>query len=554
VLLAVLASAGVWAGADRGGPPERSASTGVRPLDARLYLEAACGIPTDWARYVYRGWDPGPQRAWDLAVVPRAENWFGSFTGTSHSGPYAYLQRVPLVLYGPEFIARRGDVRLDREVTIADLAPTYAQLMGFELPDAAAPGLPELLDDAGPPAVIVTLVIDGGGWNVLNAWPNAWPHLRDLMEEGASVQDAVVGSSPSITPAIHTNLSTGQFPRTHGVMAIVARSDEGKIVSGFADQPYLATPDRADPTVTLDTPTLADLWDLAAGNEAQIAMIASQNFHLGMIGHGAALEGGDSDIAAMTDLERVEWATNPEFYTLPRYASAVEGPEEDLRSIDIADGRADGQWRGHEYWRIDATPAYASWENRLLEELMLNEGFGSDDVTDLVYLNYKAPDAAGHRWNMTSAEQSDVLESVDRAIAQVIDFLERAVGSGRFVVAVTADHGQTPLGGRGWPIAQGEVNIDLQRRFDHIDNNVRILQRTSSALYFTNRREMKRNGVTPEDIASYLTQYSIGENLPQGENAPSAFRARLDEQVFAAVIPGRRIDDMARCHGITSDG
>jgi hypothetical protein len=39
-----------------------------------------------------------------------------------------------------------------------------------------------------------------------------------------------------------------------------------------------------------------------------------------------------------------------------------------------------------------------------------------------------------------------------------------------------------------------------------------------------------------------------------GVDAPSAFRARLDEQVFGAVIPGRRIDDMARCHGITSDG
>jgi hypothetical protein len=553
-LLALLASAGAWAASDRRGNLELKASPDLFPVDADLYLEAACELPADWARYVHRGWQPSPKRAWDLALVPRSGNWFGSFATTSHSGPYRYLQRVPLVLYGPGFISRRGAVRIDREVTIADLAPTYAQLMGFQLPDTSARGLPELLNDTErAPAVIVTLVIDGGGWNVLNRWPDTWPRLRELMNEGASVQDAVVGSSPSITPAVHTNMSTGQYPRTHGVMAIVARSDEGELVSGFSDQPFIAAAHRADPTIMLDTPTLADLWDVTTGNVAEIAMIAPQNFHLGMIGHGAAFEGGDKDIAAMTDLGEVEWATNPEFFALPDYVSAVEGPEGDLRSVDIADGRADGLWRGHEYWRIDATPAYAPWENRLLMELMRQEGFGSDDVTDLVYLNYKAPDAAGHRWNMISPEQGDVLESVDRAIAEVVDFLERTVGNGRFVLAVTADHGQTPLDGRGWPIRQGEVSDDLQRRFDRIDNGERLLERTSTALYFTNRRELKRNGVTPEEVASYLTQYSMGDNIPDGEDVPRVFRSRLDERVFAAVIPGRRMNELAGCHGIASD-
>jgi len=29
-------------------------------------------------------------------------------------------------------------------------------------------------------------VIDGGGWNVLRQWPDAWPNLKCLMREGGN--------------------------------------------------------------------------------------------------------------------------------------------------------------------------------------------------------------------------------------------------------------------------------------------------------------------------------------------------------------------------------
>jgi arylsulfatase A-like enzyme len=402
------------------------------------------------------------------------------------------------------------------------------------------------------PRMLVTIVIDGGGWNVLHHWPDTWPGLAGLMRQGASLQDAVVGSSPSITPAVHTTLSTGHWPRRHGVMAIVARTDKGDLASGFASRPYAAGPRDADPTVTLDSTTLADEWDRSNGNRAGVAMIASQSFHAGMVGHGSALPGADKDIAAMTLLDEVAWATNPDFYRLPGYVNESVGPPNDLlAAVDRADGQADGRWRGHGYWRIDATPAYARWENEVARSIIDREGFGNDRVTDLLYINYKAPDAAGHRWNMLSIEQRDVLISVDTAIHELVDLLDARVGRRNYAAVVTADHGQTPLDyEEGWPIGQGELRRDIERTFDARDNAVPVVERVSTALYFMNRSEMERNHVTPEEIASYLSGYTVRDNVPSDEPLPRRYAARADDAVFAAAVPGRRLDDLVRCtHG-----
>jgi hypothetical protein len=518
------------------------------------YLRSACRIPPEWGRYLYRGWNPGVARGWDLALVPRKGNWFGSYLTTSHSGPYDYLQAVPLVFYGPGFIKRLAGTDINREVTLADAAATTADLIGFSGFRRVGVPITEILKSTRRvPRLIVTVVIDGGGWNVLHRWPDSWHHLSHLMRVGASVRGAVVGSTPSITPAVHTTLSTALWPRQHGVMAIVARADDGAIVSGFARRPYAAAPADADPTVTLDSTTLADEWDLHTGNRAKVAMVASQAFHLGMIGHGSSLPQADRDIAAMTMLDEVAWSTNPEFFRLPSYVQRVGPPDDELASVDRADGRADGRWRGHEYWRIDATPAYGSWENQVARMIIAREGFGRDDVTDLFYINYKAPDAAGHKWNMISPEQGDVVESVDEAIASLMRFLAARVGSRRYVMIVTADHGQTPLSGEGWPVSQSEMRKDIERAFDRVDNGRGIVERTSTALYFLDRKEMERNDVAPEEIASYLSRYTVRDNVPGRESIPVAYGGDPDDEIFAAVVPGRRMEAVARCTGAFRD-
>ena len=125
-------------------------------------------------------------------------------------------------------------------MTLADVSPTYADLLhfddwpteerdGVDLSDA----LVEPEERATPPKLIFTVVWDGGGINVLRQWPDDWPFLKKLMNEGASFTNATVGSSPSITPATHSTLGTGTFPDKHGLTDIKMRI-KGKIVDAFA--------------------------------------------------------------------------------------------------------------------------------------------------------------------------------------------------------------------------------------------------------------------------------------------------------------------------------
>lgn len=531
-------------GADEPGP------SGLRGAN----LRAGCRLPKRWVNAVYEGWDFGRVRAFDLALVPHPPNYMGSITDTSHSGPYDFLQRVPLVFYGPGHISERGTVNVDRKVSLVDLAPTFAAAMDFDFPERDGRPITEILaDTSDPPKLIVTAVIDGGGWNVLDHWADKWPRMKELMKEGASIANATVGSSPSITPAIHTNLSTGLYPRKHGVTAIVVRTDEGDLTETFAPVGENTGIANMDATISLKATTLSDEWDLATDNRALIGMVSPGFLQIGMVGAGAAVSGADRDIVAVLAKKTNEWGTNPNLYSMPDYVNTeVRGPARDKHAVDRADGLVDGLWRGREITPVFATPAMAPWENRTIQALIEREGFGQDDVTDLFYINYKAPDAAGHLYNMIAPEQGDTIESVDTAIGELVEWLDRNVGSEEYILAVTADHGQTPLGAGGWPIRPLEIIADLNARFDHTPNDRGVIQDTSAHTLFMSTPELKLNGVAPEEVADYLYDYRFAENVAEGDAYPAEFAGREDERIFDTVIPGRLLDDVQDCNSSRS--
>lgn len=516
------------------------------------YLKGACELPRQWALETYRGWRPGLSRSTDLITIPAPRNYMGTWYTTSHAGPYGYLQKVPLLFYGPGFIRSLGDREHLGGVSLADVAPTLAQLLGLEMPRATGTPIPGILktEAVTSPKLILTVTIDGGGWNVLNRWPDAWPHLRKLMSRGANLQGVRVGSSPSVTPPIHANLSTGAWPRRHGVPAIVLRSDGGEITGAFRDFDN----DEViplDPNRNLRAPTVGDLWDKAMGNRPKVGLIAAGNYPLGMLGHGAALPGGDRDFAALL-AARGRFTTDRRFYSLPAYVNAGGDPLPTYEdTLDRIDGQADGLWQGHALDELTAaqSPVLGPWETHIALDVLRRERYGRDDVTDLFYVHYKSPDHAGHKWNMISPEMNDVLRSVDAGIGELVDWLNHSVGRDGYVLLVTADHGQTPLQAGGWPISQNELFADIESRFDHVEDGETIIQSSSANVLFTDKAEMKVNDVSPEEIASWLSRYTIADNLSFGSSLPEGYADRGDDLVYSAAFPGRAVTRVAMCTG-----
>jgi hypothetical protein len=82
---------------------------------------------------------------------------------------------------------------------------------------------------------------------------------------------------------------------------------------------------------------------------------------------------------------------------------------------------------------------------RLTRRAVEAEGLGSRSTPDLLCLSFSSNDAIGHCWGPDSQEVLDVTLRSDRLVADLLTFLDQRVGRGRYVVAVTADHGVCPL-------------------------------------------------------------------------------------------------------------
>jgi predicted AlkP superfamily pyrophosphatase or phosphodiesterase len=518
VVLVVAAALAAGAALLRSGP---QSFAGGPQLD-----EMAGDIGTPIMRNLFRGYAPG--RSGDIVFVPRphryiANDWdlrtLGSKapdTFTSHPNPWAYLAQVPLILHGPGFVPEGATI--PKEVDLTGLARTYAGLLGIDGPRAAEPPLPGIGRASRRPRVIFTVVLDGGGWNVLQQHQSAWPNIQRISKQGTNYTNATVGSAPSLTGAIHANLGTGTYPRTHGI------------------------PNHPSWSVqNLRVPTVSELWDERNDNAAVVAALAFDYFHLGMIGHGTGREGADRDIAVLWRIEGNDWVTEQHF-ELPGYLAEADldalGSYE--LELDRRDGVDDDRWFGHSLEELQdplrrpSTPAFARLYGDATMDILLNEGVGDDEITDLMWVELKMPDFAGHRFNMVRPEVGDVIREVDSQIARFKSALDDSVGEGNYVLAITADHGQEPLAERtgGWRINPAELTRDIEQRFGDIVSKVRMLD------VLLDMEEVRALKVELDDVARFIGSYTIADNIPAGR--PGAWlvpEARLDERLFAGAFP-----------------
>ena len=535
--------------------PRQAANPGTTGRDFRAatknWRDAACALPKSWLVRIKRGHWRG--RGPDINLAPHNGNPFGGFpVATTHSGPWPFLQRVPLVFYGPGFIAPRGEIALDREVTLADIAPTLAELLGTGAPDMATgrPIVEALVPkrDRSPNLrLIVTVVWDGGGRNVLERWGDSLPFLRSLIANGTSISNATVGTSPSVTPAVHATIGTGAFPERHGIVNILQRED-GVMVAGLGG---------SGPS-SLEIPTLADTYDAETENVAKVGLVAKDAMHFPMLGHGSYLSGGDADIAVLLsrDIEGPLLGTLGSWYTLPAYLDELNPRyAKAARKIDADDGKIDGAWMGHDLpddpyveRGFNRTPALTLFQTEASKTILEREGFGEDDVPDLFFTNYKEPDYIGHTYNYYSEEVGRTLEYADEALHELVQFLERNVGEKRWALVLTADHGQSPLPEEAgtWPIRADNVESLITEFVGAGENGV--VQHIKQNGVWLDRDVLEKKGVTLVDVSKFVLGLRIRDDAV-GRDFPERYRDRFDEPLFDAAFPRAEIPRLIRCAG-----
>jgi hypothetical protein len=402
-----------------------------------------------------------------------------------------------------------------------------------------------LAGNPAPPKLIVTIIWDAAGRNVLDRWPGDWPYLESLIPDGAWYERATVGTSPTSTAQTHATIGTGVFPDDHGIVAHRLRIGE-----------ELTTPWNNGPAFLLE-PTLGDLYDLAMDNEPVVGELGTVSIHLGMLGHGSMWGGGDQDIAAVREVvgadtlgeEGFEWNLTPvlqPFYRFPEYLNEVPGFEEDVRAIDAADGQIDGEWRTNAIAPLLSgfdTPARIPYQTRVLEELITREGFGRDDVPDLLFVNYKMIDYISHVWTVNSPEMQDAVRAQDASLRELVEFLDETVGEGDWVFVLTADHGSIPdpdVSG-AFQISATPIVSGINSTFDTDADDTRIVQLVQPTQVFVNVDELEQNGHTLEEVSAWIMGLTKSDTAQPGVVVPADQSGDL---VFEAAFPSAIMDEL----------
>jgi hypothetical protein len=530
-----------------------------RPDPMPMQEAMASDLGSEYMELVRRAYHPGRSGDLQLLLAPgnssnypqESVNLERFYVATSHASVWMYLERIPLVLYGPGRVAPSDSTE---RVTLADLAPTAATFMGFDgwPPDRAGrplPGQPaEVPGEAtAAPRLIVTFVIDGGGWNALQRWPDRWPNLKRLMGEGANYRDAITGAFPAVTASAHATIGTGTHPDEHGITGHNIR-DGSKVRKAYGEA------GRANPGDIL-IPTFAELWSEATDGRAWIGQIGYQVWHIGMIGSGRPVRRGGSGPAGplpvgvywdehqTKDNGAGAWAPhNPELFRLPDGAPGLDAYVAHAAQSPVPAYTPD---EGPARRQIACcSPPVVRYQGDLIEATLRNEPIGRSGVTDLLYLNYTAPDYAGHIYGLAAEETGRMIEEVDEQLGRLVGTLDELFPND-YLLFVTADHGQCPLpdsveGVRLDPIQLGNA---IEREFG--GGPFAVVQNVVPSEVYLHTDVLWQHGATVDDVAAYLEDYRYRQNIGPYVPASAVEQDLLDRKEFSAVFGTRFLDGLA---------
>ena len=328
----------------------------------------------------------------------------------------------------------------------------------------------------GPPRLLVIVVADQLRADYLDAYAHRWRGgFRRLLDEGARYTRAEYRYLNTATCVGHVTIATGAVPRTHGIVL-------NRWWHRDAQRAYNCMDDEEAPHVSYGAPaqfgssakrvlvpTLADALRAQRPGARVVSLALKSRSAIPLAG-----QGGDVvtwfDEAARAFVTSTAYAREP----VPAVSAfiAQQPPERDLGQVwalhdrpetyrfpDLAAGeRPKAGWSAafpHPLIGIDGADAqfFDRWQKspfsdayvaRMAASLVDNLQLGQRDTIDYLALSFSALDLMGHDFGPDSREVEDLLIALDATLGGLMAHLDRRIGAGNYVLALTADHGAAP--------------------------------------------------------------------------------------------------------------
>ena len=336
---------------------------------------------------------------------------------------------------------------------------------------------PTFLAAQTPPKLIVMLVVDQMRADYVDRFSADWTGgLARLVTDGAIFTNAAYPYLLTWTCVGHATIATGTFPHTHGVVQNEWPMGDPQQEPWCVDDPRVADIGYSRPAIgghgpsQLLVPTFADLMRTGRGAHV-VAVSLKADAAIMLAGHGGDAVTWISDrldtlatssVYAMRPVPAVEAfaKANPiEAYFRRTWDRLL--PIERYREADDAIGEVPPlRWTNtlphvlngsgllpDTYFRLQwlRSPFVDDYIGRLAISLVDSMQLGKHATTDVLAISFSATDEVGHVFGPRSQEIHDTVARLDRTIGALFDRLDASVGRDQYVVALTADHGVTPI-------------------------------------------------------------------------------------------------------------
>jgi predicted AlkP superfamily pyrophosphatase or phosphodiesterase len=425
-------------------------------------------------------------------------------------------------------------------------------------------------DKPRPPVRLAVLVVfDQLRGDYLQRWDELYvaDGFHRLEREGVWFQNCHYPYALTLTGPGHASLATGASPSKHGIIANewFKRPDGEVYCTGHLRYERVPRAPKKEPAETdpkeaktetprgqgtperLLAPTLADALKDATDGRAKVVSLSMKD-------RSAVLPGGRRPDACY-------WfdTADGKFVTSTYYRDAVHSWVADYNATRPAD-----PWFGKQWTRLRPDLDYEKYSGpddvvgedigylqgrtfphafgvgllrpgKMFYDAVYTSPFGNEillglvkraidaeklgvhDVPDLLCISFSCNDPVGHVWGPDSQEVLDVTLRSDLIVKELLQYLDAKVGKGKYVLALSADHGVSPLpevaakqGKNAKRVIASDETRDITEFLETTfpkESNVKPIKKLLNESVYLNPEWVKAQGLEPAKVEEVLAEW-----------------------------------------------
>lgn len=379
------------------------------------------------------------------------------------------------------------------------------------------------------PKLVVGIVVDQMRWDYLSRYYDQFGNggFRRLIDQGYSCNNCLINYVPTVTSIGHTSVYTGSTPALHGICGnyfyidgrrtYCTQDDSVETVGSTTAQ------GKMSPRNLLAT-TIGDQLRLHTDFQSKVIGVSYKD-------RASILPAGCSANAAYwLDTKATPLCFVSSTYYMQELPEWVK---------DFNAQMAKNKEVQKEGGNIGLSSLCGTVTTDMAIATLKNEQLGKGITTDMLCVSYSQTDVIGHKWGTRGKHTDDAYLELDKDVARLLKALDEQVGTGNYLVFLTADHGaahnwqfmqEHKMNAGPWHDEQGKKNME-KAVSDYYGKQLKpVVAAMMDYRVFLDKKSIAEQGLNIKDVKQAIVDY-----LLQSPNV--CFAAAYDQLMNTSLPP-----------------